>query len=103
MFVGNNDYVMEGFEIGKRERLDAGLLSIYTTRRYTAVGLFKLAWHALTRQLHQDKDFVELAARSVSVALRHKRVLVATDGEVAAMDTPLEYRSMPGSLWVMAP
>ncbi len=103
VFVGNNDYVMEGFRIGERERLDAGMLSIYTTRRCTTLGLFKLAWHALTGRLRQNHDFVEMAARAVTVALRHKLVLVATDGEVNAMETPLEYRSIPGSLLVMAP
>ena len=102
VFVGNNDYVMEGFQIGQRERLDAGKLSIYTTRRYTTIGLFKLAWHALTRQLHQDRDFMEMAARSLTVALRHKRILVSTDGEVTPMQTPLEYRILPGTLLVMA-
>src|ERR1051325_8220251 len=33
VFVGNNDYAMEGFVIGTRSRLDGGLLNVYTTRR----------------------------------------------------------------------
>ena len=34
---------------------------------------------------------------------RQKRLLVAIDGEVAALDMPLEYRILPGALQVIAP
>src|SRR6185436_11929037 len=32
VFIGNNVYRMEGFDIGTRERVDEGCLSVYTTR-----------------------------------------------------------------------
>ena len=32
VFIGNNDYEMEGFDIGTRARLDGGCLNVYTTR-----------------------------------------------------------------------
>lgn len=37
--LGCNQYLMEGFDIGRRTRLDAGHLSIYTTQRSTPAGL----------------------------------------------------------------
>jgi diacylglycerol kinase family enzyme len=33
----------------------------------------------------------------------HKRLRVATDGEVTLMDTPLQYRVRPGDLRVIVP
>jgi diacylglycerol kinase family enzyme len=103
VFVGNNDYQLEGFDIGTRARLDAGLLNVYTTRRCTAGGLLTLALRALCGGLRQADDFVELSARSLRVQSPRRRLLVATDGEVRAMETPLEFRIRPRSLTVVAP
>ncbi|MFL6574634.1 MAG: diacylglycerol/lipid kinase family protein [Burkholderiales bacterium] len=103
VFVGNNDYVLEGFEIGRRERLDGGMLNIYTTRRSSAAGLFGLALRALFGSLRQADDFTESAVRSLRVESRRRRLLVATDGELNAFDTPLEFRIRPRALQVLVP
>ena len=103
VFVGNNDYVLEGFDIGKRERLDAGLLTIYTTRRCTTGGLIGLALRALFGRLRQADDFVESAARTLRVRSRRPRIMVAVDGELRLMETPLEFRSRPRGLRVLVP
>lgn len=103
VFVGNNNYAMEGFDIGTRERLDAGTLNVYTTRRSSAGGLVMLALRALLGRLRQADDFVESSVRSLRVESRRRRLLVATDGEVTAMETPLEFRILPRALQVIVP
>lgn len=103
VFIGNNDYTMEGFHIGKRARLDGGKLSIYTTTRRTAGGLFLLALRALFGALRQAEDFNETHARTLRVESRRRQMFVATDGEVTAMQTPLEYSILPKALTVIAP
>ena len=103
VFIGNNEYLVEGFNIGSRERLDSGTLSIYLTRRHGRHGLFGLALRALVGTLHQARDFEALTAHSVSIATRHKALAVATDGEVMAMTTPLEYAVRPKALRVIVP
>jgi diacylglycerol kinase family enzyme len=103
VFVGNNDYILEGFDIGKRARLDAGALKVYTTRRSTALGLLALALHALFGRLRQAEDFMGSSVRSLRVASPRRRLIVATDGELNAMDTPLEFRIRPRSLQVIVP
>jgi diacylglycerol kinase family enzyme len=103
VFVGNNAYNMTGFSIGKRERLDCGELSIYSTPRGSRWGLAKLALHALFGTLEQAKDFVALSAREIRVESRHGRLRVAADGEVRLLQTPLEFRVLPRALTVMIP
>ena len=103
VFVGNNRYAMEGFQIGTRARLDAGLLDVYTTRRGSAFGLMGLALRALFGRLRQADDFMEAAVRSLRVESPRRRLLVAMDGEVRMMDTPLELRILPRALQVMVP
>lgn len=103
VFVGNNAYQMEGFDIGTRARLDAGVLDVYTTRRRHTGGLILLALRALFGRLRQADDFIDATARTLRVASRRPRLLVATDGEVTTMQTPLEFRILPRALEVMVP
>jgi len=103
VFIGNNQYVMEGFSIGTRSSVSDGRLSVYTTQRHGRAGLLRLAIRALFGRLAQAKDFLSTEARQVRVESTRRRVLVATDGEVTAMDTPLYFRVRPASLRVMLP
>jgi diacylglycerol kinase family enzyme len=103
VFVGNNNYALEGFQIGTRERLDAGKLNVYTTRCSTAGGLVGLALRAMIGQLRQADDFMEGAVRSLRVESPHRKLLVAIDGEVKLMETPLEFKIRPRSLQVVVP
>jgi diacylglycerol kinase family enzyme len=103
VFVGNNDYALEGFEIGTRARLDAGMLKVYTTRRCTAGGLLGLALRAIFGRLRQADDFMESTVRSLRVESRRRMLLVAIDGEVRVMEAPLEFRIRPRSLQVVVP
>lgn len=103
VFIGNNVYLMEGFNIGTRERLDAGVLSLYVVHRRGRWALLGLALRALFGRLHQAKDFDALTAQNIVVETRHRRLHVATDGEVTVMDTPLEYTIRPGALIVHVP
>jgi len=103
VFVGNNGYRMEGFDIGTREHLDGGSLSVYTTRGSSAKRLIVLALRALFGRLRQDRDFMETAVSELRVTSRKRRLLVATDGEVTPMETPLEFRIVPRALEVLVP
>lgn len=103
VFVGNNDYVMEGFSIGTRSSLRDGCLSVYTTRRRGRLALLGLAVRALVGRLHQAQDFSNIQAARLRIETRHRRLWVATDGELNAMTTPLEFRVLPGALRVIVP
>ena len=103
IFIGNNAYKTEGFDVGSRERVDCGVLSIYLTRRRGRLGLVGLALRALMGRLHDAHDFEALTAQELMVGTRHRLLSVATDGEVSVMDTPLEYRIRPRALRVRVP
>ena len=103
VFVGNNHYVLEGFNIGRRERVDCGTLTVYTTRSCTTAGLVTLALRALVGRLRQAEDFMEAAASALRVESPRHRLPVATDGEVTLMETPLHFRVCRKSLQVMVP
>lgn len=103
VFIGNNEYLMEGLNIGERERLDGGKLSLYVAQRPGRWGLLRLALHALFGKLSQAKDFDMLTTTEMEIATRHRRLRVATDGEVTVMNTPLHYRLRAAALDVIVP
>ncbi len=103
VFVGNNEYAMESFNIGLRDRLDRGVLSIYVTDRTGRLRLIALALRAVVGRLRNDKDFMALQSNEVKIETRHKRLRVAFDGEVEVMETPLRYQVRTRALRVIVP
>jgi YegS/Rv2252/BmrU family lipid kinase len=103
VFIGNNEYVMSGFDIGARERVDAGALSIYIVRKHGRAALVRLALEALAGRLKQARDFEALSATEFTIETRHSRILVAADGEIRRMKSPLHYRIRARSLRVIVP
>jgi diacylglycerol kinase family enzyme len=102
VFIGNNEY-MQGLTLGERKRLDSGMLSLYATQRCSRTGLVGLAFSALLGRLAQARDFDVLLAPELVIESRHRRMRVATDGEVTLMAPPLRYRSRAAALTVMVP
>lgn len=103
VFIGNNSYQMEGLDIGKRAAIDAGILSLYLPRRAGRMGLIRIALRALFGRLRAVKDFDSLRATDFTIETKRERVRVAADGEVLAMDAPLNYRIRAGALRVIVP
>lgn len=103
VFVGNNEYAIEGFDLGERKTLSAGQLSLYVSQRTGRLGLVGFALRALFGSLRQASDFDALLAREIVIETRCRRIRVATDGEVTMMDAPLHYRIRAGELNVIVP
>lgn len=103
VFIGNNEYAMESFNIGLRDRLDRGVLSIYITHRTSRLQLITLALRAVFGRLRNDKDFLAFSSKHVEIETRHKLLRVAYDGEVELMPTPLQYQVRTRALRVIVP
>jgi diacylglycerol kinase family enzyme len=103
VFIGNNEYELDAFQIGTRARLDGGRLSLHVTRDINRLELLRLGLRALFGRLREDEDFDVLDAHEVWIETGHARLRVATDGEVNIMRTPLRYRTRPGALRVIVP
>jgi diacylglycerol kinase family enzyme len=103
VFIGNNEYNMQGLSIGARARLDRGQLSLYVAQRPGRLGLLRFAWRALCGRLAQERDFDVLLSDKIDIETHHRHLRVAIDGEVTIMTTPLRYRIMPAALTVIVP
>ena len=103
VFVGNNFFEMEGFNVGTRERLDRGELSVYLAPNARPRDLLILALRSLFGMLHNDSRFEVLRSTGLRIETLRDPLRVATDGELTIVPTPLSYRVRPGALRVKVP
>jgi diacylglycerol kinase family enzyme len=103
VFIGNNEYTMEGLAIGERGSLTDGKLSLYVAQHPGRLALLRFAFLGLFGGLKQARDFDAMLVEELTVGTRRARLRVATDGEVNVMETPLHYRVRRGALVVIVP
>jgi diacylglycerol kinase family enzyme len=103
VFVGNNDYIVQGPEAGRRATLDDGLLSVYVLHPRTAAGLLWLALRTLLLGTSGARDLDMFEAHELEVHAHAARLPVARDGEVGELDTPIRFEVQPRALRVLAP
>ena len=83
--VANNDYKLELFSLGERERLDEGRLHLYLAR----------GWRPST---WEEETYERLTLDTAGA-----RVHAAIDGEPTTLETPLEFSIEPRALRVLVP
>jgi len=103
VFIGNNEYTIEGLNAGKRDGMQDGKLAIYVTRRHGRLGLVALGLRSMFGSLRDALDLEAFTAADMTIATGRRHLAVATDGEVSIMETPLRYESRPAALEVVVP
>jgi diacylglycerol kinase family enzyme len=102
-FIGNNVYQTEGLGIGSRASLSDGKLFVFVMRGRGRWELTRVALSAVAGRLGPKMYFDALCTRELRIETQRRRVPVALDGEFAVIESPLEFRSRPGALLVIAP
>jgi diacylglycerol kinase family enzyme len=102
VFVGNNEYTIEGLKVGAREHLTSGQLYVYLAPRIHTRQLPRFVLRSLFGYSDVDGAFeiiptTDLLIRSATV----RRLTVSLDGETVPMDLPLHYQARPGALQVI--
>jgi diacylglycerol kinase family enzyme len=103
LFVGNNEYDLRLFSLGRRQQLDLGRLHVYVVRSQSRWSFILLILRALLGLGRTAEELDQLETLAFEVRSRTSRLPVALDGEVQVMQPPLRYRIMPGALTVFAP
>jgi diacylglycerol kinase family enzyme len=103
VFIGNNEYRLEGVRFGARERIDAAVLHVSMAPGITRGELLRVLGYALLGKLADVDHFDTLVTSEVTIAAWRRHLPVALDGEVRLIRTPLRYRVRPGVLRVCVP
>ena len=103
VFIGNNEYRMEGLNAGARDSLAGGHLALYVLNAERRAGLLRLAWQVFRRGVDEVKELDLLSVEETTIETRRAHLQVALDGEVVPMVSPLAYRIRPAALRVHVP
>jgi len=104
LFVGNNHYTLEAGQIGKRDALDGGVLSIYAVAARRRLALLGFAIRTLLGRARRDSDFAAIGdTPGFEVSGRSDDIDIALDGEVMTLKMPLRFECQAGALKVVAP
>lgn len=103
VFIGNNEYHLEGVKIGARASLDRGCLHLCMAPGMTRLGVARVMLAALAARLSGVEYFESLCPTDLTIEARRRRLPVSLDGELTILDTPLHYRIRPRALRVLVP
>ena len=65
--------------------------------------LLRVAWQVLRQGVNETPELDFLSVAEVAVETRRRNLQVALDGEVVTLQSPLQYKILPGVLRVLAP
>lgn len=103
VFIGNNSYKFDLFNLGIREGLNDGRLSIYYPKIRGRFSYIRLIIKALLGRLDQEENFQILHKEEIIIYSTKKKLEVSIDGEVVKLETPLRYKINPSSLRLIIP
>lgn len=109
LFVGNNRLQIEQLGIAPlSSALDDGKLVAIAPRSVGRLGMIALMLRGALGRLGEARNLVgfgfrTLAVKQVTLYGKRRRIKVATDGEVALIDTPLIFRVLEGQLLLLKP
>lgn len=103
VFVGNNEYALEGVKLGARKSLDAGILQVCMAPGMSRAAVVGVLLSALVGRLDDVERFEAYRTTDFSIEAWRRKLAVSLDGELAVLNTPLEFRVRPGALRVVVP
>ena len=107
LFAGNNALQLQSIGIAEADVVEHGELAAIVLRRVGLLGMLGIALRGAMGQLGDSDDvrsfgFTQMTVRPW-IRYGRRRIKVATDGEVTALETPLVFRVSPAPLPLLVP
>jgi diacylglycerol kinase family enzyme len=103
VFVGNNEYAIDGGRIDARASLDAGRLQLCVAPDADRRRMARIVLAAIAGRLGNVDGFEAVTASEVTIAAPSPRLGVSLDGELTFLESPLHYRIRSGALQMIVP
>jgi len=101
--VGNGAYEVEGLQVGKRQMIADDNLSLYVAPELGRLDALAIPLRIVFGRLKRHEKFEQWRASSIRMDLARRRAVVAVDGEVVALKTPMRFRLAARALRVIVP
>lgn len=103
VFVGNNEYRLDGVSFGQRRSLTERHLHLCTAPDMTRTEVIGVLLSALAGRVHRVEHFESFCVSELAIDARRQRLAVSVDGELAVLETPIRFRILPAALRVLVP
>lgn len=107
IFIGNNEYRMQGTDAASRDSLQDGRLALYLVNTSGQWSLLRLAFRILAGTARESGELAMVTTARAEIDMPTDRartqIDVALDGEVTTMMLPLRYVIRPQALRVLVP
>lgn len=103
IFVGNSEYELSGTQIGRRQTMTDGKLSLYMAPRFGRADALLLPLHVILRTLERHERFEAMQAAAITIDTPRARVSAALDGELHVFQAPLTFGVRRDSLRTILP
>lgn len=103
VFVVNNSYQLEQYELEGSDCIKNGGTATYILPPVGRLGLLRLGWRMLRRKLEPHTDFKLVCSEGLRVETSRRNINVAYDGEMERMQSPLTFRVRRDALRVLVP
>jgi diacylglycerol kinase family enzyme len=103
VLVANNEHELEEWRIGRRHSMQEGYLWIYVMGRCSRWALLRFFISFVFGKFSRQDAFEVFKTRELCIEARRQKISVGVDAEIVKLNTPLEYRSIPLGLRVIAP
>ncbi|WEK49936.1 MAG: diacylglycerol kinase family protein [Candidatus Kaistia colombiensis] len=100
LLVSNNRLSEDGFD---RPRLDEGAIEIHFAEGAEMASRMQAGLDLLAGRWRDNPEIQSIVARRATIESRQPRLWLSVDGELARIETPLVFESLPGALSVLAP
>jgi diacylglycerol kinase family enzyme len=103
VFVGNNEYQLNGIELGGRRDLTGGRLHVCMAPGMSRAGVAGMIAAAVFGRIRNVATFEAFLARTVEIDVPAAQIHASLDGEVVPLSSPLRFAIRPGALRVIDP
>lgn len=103
VFVGNNEYELDGIRVPSRSRLTDGVLCVYIPHPTGRLKLLGFSLRTLFGRPRTGEDFDAMLVPECRITSRHRALRISLDGEVLRLPPPLHFKVQPRALRVMVP
>jgi len=101
--VANNSYDQGWGKLFSRSCLDAGSLTLYILHRLSFADAVRLWLEMAMGRWQEDEALVIESVRSVTLGAKRQAISAMIDGEVATLQTPLNFRIRERAVRVLVP
>ena len=103
IFIGNNALQLRNLELTVAQCMEDNLLAVAMMKPITKSEAFRIILKGIFKTLEDDKNIDFSCVDSITIYTRKPSHLIALDGEIMRMSSPLQINALPESLNLILP